>query len=95
MEEQKLRLTVDHQLASQQALDDPDDELLERNAEGIKKKLTELAQEIRLKFLLPLKFRESLRAFFHFSETIEEMRYRVDDILENEPNATEHASPEK
>ena len=47
LEEQKLRLTVDHQLASQQALDDPDDELLDRNAKGIKKKLTELAQEIR------------------------------------------------
>ena len=52
MEEQKLRLTVDHQLASQQALDDPDDELLERNAKGIKKKLTELAQEIRLKLFV-------------------------------------------
>ena len=47
LEEQKLRLTVDHQLASQQALDDPDDELLERNAKAIKKRLTELAQEIR------------------------------------------------
>ena len=47
LEEQNLRLTVDHQLASQQALDDPDDELLERNAKGIKKKLTEIAQEIR------------------------------------------------
>lgn len=75
LEEQNLRLTVDHQLASQQALDDPDDELLERNAKGIKKKLTEIAQEI--------------------SESIEEMRYRVDEILENQPNASEHGSPEK
>ncbi len=47
LEEQKLRFTVDCQLALQQAQDDPDDELLERNAKALKKKVTEIAEEIR------------------------------------------------
>ena len=59
LEEQKLRFTVDHQLALQQAQDDPDDELLDRNAKALKKKLTELAEEIRFALLLPLGVRQS------------------------------------
>ena len=47
LEEKKLHFTVDHQLAMQQAKDDPDDELYERNVKSIKKRLTELAEEVR------------------------------------------------
>lgn len=35
------------------------------------------------------------KGFAHCSEIIEEMRYRVDEILESQPNTSEHGSPEK
>ena len=45
-EEEKLRFTVDLQLALQQAQDEPNDDLLDRNAQGIKKHLDKIAEEI-------------------------------------------------
>lgn len=46
LEEKKLRFTVDLQLAKQQALDNPEDELLERNVKGIKKEINNIVENI-------------------------------------------------
>ena len=46
LESEKLKFTVDFQLAQQQSRDDPGDELLERNAKGIKERLNDLASDI-------------------------------------------------
>ena len=46
LEERKLRFTVDYQLALQQEKDMPNDELLEKNAKGLKKMLDKIAEEI-------------------------------------------------
>lgn len=46
LEEEKLKFTVDHQIAMQQVHDLPDDELVERNAQGLKKKLNSIVVDI-------------------------------------------------
>lgn len=46
LEELKLKFTVDHQLALQQAKESPEDELLDRNAKGLKKELDSIMERI-------------------------------------------------
>jgi len=46
LEERKLATVVDLQLARQQALDNPGDELCEKNSNGVKASLAKLCEEI-------------------------------------------------
>ena len=46
LEETKLKFTVDHQIALQQVRDMPGDELVERNAQGLKKQLDVIIADI-------------------------------------------------
>lgn len=46
LEEKKLHRVVDHQLAAQQALDNPGDELCEKNARLIKQDVNKTCEEI-------------------------------------------------
>ena len=46
LEEQKLRFTVEHQLAMEQAKDNPEDDLMAQNAQGLRKKLNGIAEDI-------------------------------------------------
>ena len=45
-EERKLKATVDHQLAAEQALTFPDDELMQKNNEALKKLLDSIVEQI-------------------------------------------------
>ncbi len=47
LEEQNLRVTVDHQLSLQQAQEEGDDELQQRNVRGLRKRLDDISGEIR------------------------------------------------
>ena len=46
LEAEKLKFTVEYQLALQQSRDAPDDDLAERNVKGLQKKLNEIVEEI-------------------------------------------------